>query len=188
MLILIWNQRTFTRPCIRCLARRGDCPPVGARPAEKFLADMGIAPTTVAFLQALGHDAVHLADQGLERLPDPGIVEKARQADRILLVHDLGFGELVAASGATLPPVITFRLRNMYPDRVNGALQSVLSRHGEALEHGAMVRCHRGAGTGASSSARPLTRGQCLRLPPLCSGKGAGYPRDGIRLGVLAIR
>ena len=69
----------------------------------KFLADMGISPKTTAFLHALGHDAVHLADQELERSPDPGIVEKARQEGRILLVHDLGFGELVAASGATLP-------------------------------------------------------------------------------------
>ena len=74
----------------------------------KFLADMGISPKTVAFLHALGHDAVHLSDQELERLPDSGIVEKARQEGRIMLVHDLGFGELVAAGGATLPSVITF--------------------------------------------------------------------------------
>jgi len=93
----------------------------------------------VAFPHALGHDAVHLSDQGLERLPDPGIVEKARQEGRIVLVHDLGFGELVAARGATLPSVITFRLRNMHPDRVNSALQSILSQHGEALEQGAMM-------------------------------------------------
>jgi len=93
----------------------------------------------VAFPHALGHDAVHLSDQGLGRLPDPGIVEKARQEGRIVLVHDLGFGELVAASGTTLPSVITFRLRNMHPDRVNSALQSILSQHGEALEQGAMM-------------------------------------------------
>jgi predicted nuclease of predicted toxin-antitoxin system len=105
----------------------------------KFLADMGISPKTVAFLQALGHDAVHLSDQGLERFPDPGIVEKARQEGRIVLVHDLGFGELVAASGARLPSVITFRLRNMHPDRVNDALQSVIFPHAEALEHGALI-------------------------------------------------
>ena len=105
----------------------------------KFLADMGISPKIVVFLHALGHDAVHLSDQGLERLPDPGIVEKARQEGRVVLVHDLGFGELIAASGATLPSMITFRLRNMHPDRVNGALQSILSQQGEALEHGAMV-------------------------------------------------
>lgn len=44
----------------------------------KFLADMGISPQTVAFLQTLGHDAVHLAAQGLDRLPDHEILEKAR--------------------------------------------------------------------------------------------------------------
>ena len=82
----------------------------------KFLADMGISPKTVAFLRSLGHDAVHLSDQGLERLPDSGIVEKAQQEGRVLLVHDLAFGELVAAGGAALPSVITFRLRNMHPD------------------------------------------------------------------------
>ena len=82
---------------------------------------------------------MHLSEQGLERLPDPGIVEKARQEGRIVLVHDLGFGELVAASKARLPSVIMFRLRNMNPDCVNSALQSIISQHEEALEHGAII-------------------------------------------------
>ena len=73
------------------MARGGDSPPVGASPPVKFLADMGISPKTVAFLHSLGYDAVHLSEQGLEWLPDPGIVEKARQEERIMLVHDLGF-------------------------------------------------------------------------------------------------
>ncbi len=105
----------------------------------KFLADMGISPKTVIFLHGLGHDAVHLSEQGLERLPDPGILEKAREEGRIALVHDLDFGELVAASGARLPSVITFRLRTMHPDRVNSALQSILTQHQAALEQGAMI-------------------------------------------------
>jgi predicted nuclease of predicted toxin-antitoxin system len=121
------------------MARGGDGLPVGAHPTVKFLADMGMSPKTMAFLQALGHDAVHLSDQGLARLPDPGMVEKARQEGRRVLVHDLGCGELVAASGATLPNVITFRRRNMPPDRMDSALQSMLSQHGEALEQGAMM-------------------------------------------------
>ena len=105
----------------------------------KFLADMGVSPQTVAFLQTLGHDAVHLADQGPERLPDHEILEKARQEGRVLLVHDLGFGELVAAKGAALPSVITFRLRNMHPDQVEAALQLIIPQHWEALEHGAIL-------------------------------------------------
>ena len=37
----------------------------------KFLADMGISPRTVAHLRRLGHDAVHLHDEGLVQLEDP---------------------------------------------------------------------------------------------------------------------
>jgi len=33
----------------------------------KLLADMGIPPKTVVFLRELGHDAIHLHEQGLER-------------------------------------------------------------------------------------------------------------------------
>lgn len=71
----------------------------------RFLADMGISPKTMAFLQSLGHDAVHLHDQGLDRLEDPAILAKAQEEDRILLTHDLDFGELIAVSGARLPSI-----------------------------------------------------------------------------------
>ena len=36
----------------------------------KFLADMGISPLTVQGLRDQGHDALHLHEEGLERLPD----------------------------------------------------------------------------------------------------------------------
>lgn len=81
----------------------------------KFLADMGISPKVVTFLADEGHDAVHLHEQGLDRLPDSEILRKARDEMRILLTHDLDFGELVAASGDRLPSVVIFRLRNMQP-------------------------------------------------------------------------
>ena len=42
--------------------------------SREILADMGISPKTVAFLHALGHDAVHLSDQGLGRLPKKRII------------------------------------------------------------------------------------------------------------------
>jgi len=66
----------------------------------KFLADMGISSKTVAFLSNLGYDATHLHNQGLHRLSDPDILEKARSEERVLLTHDLGFGELVGDSKA----------------------------------------------------------------------------------------
>jgi len=105
----------------------------------KFLADMGISPKTVAFLSNLEYDATHLHEQGLHRLSDPDILEKARNEERILLTHDLGFGELVAASGARLPSVISFRLRKMHPERVNRYLHEIITQHREALEQGVII-------------------------------------------------
>ncbi len=39
----------------------------------KFLADMGISGKTVEFLKNLGYDALHLHDQGLDRIDDSAI-------------------------------------------------------------------------------------------------------------------
>ena len=66
----------------------------------KFLADMGISPKTVSFLQNLGYQAAHLHQEGLDRLSDSEILEKARLNGSILLTHDLDFGDLLAASEA----------------------------------------------------------------------------------------
>ena len=80
-----------------------------------------------------------MLDQGLERLPDQDILRKARDENRILLTHDLGFGELVAASGEKLPSVIIFRLRNMQPSYVNLFLRDVVAEYSDSLEEGAVI-------------------------------------------------
>ena len=59
----------------------------------RFLADMGISPRTVDFLRDLGHDAIHLHEEGPDRLLDPDILGKARREEYVLLTHDLGFSE-----------------------------------------------------------------------------------------------
>lgn len=105
----------------------------------KFLADMGISPRTVDLLRTLGHDARHLMDENLERLSDRDVLAKAKREECILLTHDLDFGELLAASGAKLPSVIIFRLRNMRPEHVNEYLRALLAEHTDILERGAIV-------------------------------------------------
>lgn len=105
----------------------------------RFLGDMGISPKTVAFLNSLGHEAMHLHEQSLDRLPDSDILEKARGEQRVLLTHDLEFGELVASSGARLPSIVIFRLRNMHPERINHYLRGIITQHRDALEQGAII-------------------------------------------------
>lgn len=50
----------------------------------KFLADMGISPRVVEELRQKGFDAVHLLDEGLQRMTDGDILEKARQENCVL--------------------------------------------------------------------------------------------------------
>jgi predicted nuclease of predicted toxin-antitoxin system len=100
---------------------------------------MGISPKTGEVLRTLGHDAIHLHEQNLDQLPDRAILEKARHEERILLTHDLGFGDLIAASGANLPTVIIFRLRNMQPAFVNRYLRAIVARYADKLEQGVIM-------------------------------------------------
>jgi predicted nuclease of predicted toxin-antitoxin system len=109
-----------------------------------FLADMGISPLTVEWLERQGHDAVHLLERGAAQARDPDILQWAREEDRILLTHDLDFSELVAASQGDLPSVIVFRLRDMTPDSVNEHLARVLTRHPQPLEKGAIFSVQEG--------------------------------------------
>ena len=105
----------------------------------KFLADMGISPRVVEQLRRKEHEAVHLIDEGLQRLPDGDVLQKARQEHRILLTHDLDFGELLAASGSELPSVIIFRLKDMRAPNVGKHLFSIIDQQTEALNAGAIL-------------------------------------------------
>lgn len=105
----------------------------------KFLADMGISQKSVAWLRAEGHDAVHLREEQLHRLPDAEILEKAKRESRIVLTCDLDFPTLLAASQSSLPSVILFRLDDERPDNINRRLTAVLSESTIALQNGAII-------------------------------------------------
>ncbi len=105
----------------------------------RFLADMGISPAILVELRAKGHDASHLRDEGLERLPDSAIIEKARSEERILLTCDLDFGYLMAVSGESLPTVILFRLSDMRPPNVLAHLHRTIDQEEDQLAAGAIV-------------------------------------------------
>ena len=72
-------------------------------------------------------------------MPDPMILQKARTERRILLTHDLDFGNLLAASGDRLPSVIIFRFPTMRPDIVNRYLLSIIAEFENVLESGAVI-------------------------------------------------
>ncbi len=105
----------------------------------QFLADMGVAQRIVEWLRDQGHDAVHLRDEGLQRMPNGEIFEKAISEGRIVLTFDLDFGEIIALSGGRRTGVVPFRLRNTRTPHVVDRLQRVLKESARALEQGAIV-------------------------------------------------
>lgn len=105
----------------------------------KFLLDMGLARRTAEYLRGHGYDAVHLREQGLQRLSDESIVAKALAEGRVILTHDLDFGRIVALSRGQLPSVVTFRLTDMRAGEVNRRLDDVLGRFATQLVEGALI-------------------------------------------------
>ena len=65
----------------------------------RFPADMGVSLRVVEWLRSSGHDAIHLRDEGLQKLPNGEIFRKAIREQRVVLTFDLDFGEIVAAGG-----------------------------------------------------------------------------------------
>ncbi len=100
---------------------------------------MGVALRIVQWLRENGHDAVHLREKNLHRLPNGEIFEKAHAERRIILTFDLDFGEILALSGGKQVSVILFRLHNTRTLHVIERLEKVLNDASAALEDGAIV-------------------------------------------------
>jgi predicted nuclease of predicted toxin-antitoxin system len=105
----------------------------------RFLADVGVAPRIVGWLREQGHEAHHLSEQGLHRLPDGEIFQKAIREQSILLTFDLDFAEIVAFSGGAEVSVVLFRLDNTQTDFVISRLAAVLRESGHLLPTGVIV-------------------------------------------------
>ena len=78
------------------------------------------------WLRNEGHDAVHLREERLHRLPNGAIFEKAYAESRVVLTFDLDFGEIIAISGGKSVSVILFRLHNTRTPHVMERLKKVL--------------------------------------------------------------
>ena len=92
-----------------------------------------------SWLNSHGHDASHLRDEGLHRLPNGDIFEKAIAESRVIVTFDLDFGEIVALSKGRKTGVILFRLRNSRVSFVIQRLGNVISECADALARGAIV-------------------------------------------------
>lgn len=105
----------------------------------RIVADVHISPITVQHLNELGHDAVRANAVLPGDAPDHDIVAWAAANERVVVTQDLGFGSIVALSGATLPSIITLRLSDSRVETVNRVLETVLPRLERSVTTGAVI-------------------------------------------------
>ena len=88
---------------------------------------MALAPRVATWLVERGHEAVHASSLGLDRAPDPEIIERSRSDDRIVVTADLDYSRLLVLARVDKPGLILFR-GGQYTD------QQVTERLGRVLE------------------------------------------------------
>lgn len=106
----------------------------------RFLLDEGLSPRLGDLLADAGHDVVHVRDIGLKSSPDPDILRRAIDEQRIMITLDTDFGALVAHSHATVPSIVLFRGQvTRRADRQAALLLTNLEDVADDLNAGAVV-------------------------------------------------
>jgi predicted nuclease of predicted toxin-antitoxin system len=105
----------------------------------KVLLDMGAAVATAGYLRSLGHDAVHLRERCLQRLPDLEVIQLAASESHVVVTFELDFSRAIALTRRVQPSIILFRLETYSTPEINHSLRDILQRHEDSLRSGAIV-------------------------------------------------
>jgi len=107
-----------------------------------FLADENISPESADHLEALGYSCHSLRREGPWRLSDSEIVAMAKREGRIILTHDLDFGEIYYFAMGGEIDIIVLRLRRQTVKAVNDVLERFLKARvlsEEELQHALVI-------------------------------------------------
>ncbi|KAA3655877.1 MAG: hypothetical protein DWQ04_32775 [Chloroflexi bacterium] len=105
----------------------------------KFLLDMNLSPDWIAEFTNRGFDAVHWSTIGAANATDVSIMNYARENGFIVFTHDLDFGAMIAATGASFPSVIQVRIQDVSPHSLSDRFFKIVGQYGDQLEKGALI-------------------------------------------------
>jgi len=105
----------------------------------RFLVDACVDVRVRAWLREQGHDALHLRDEELQKLPDGGVFTKAAAEGRVIVTIDLDFGEILSLARGQVVSTIVFRVRDTRADALIARLAAVLPGAEPRLARGAIV-------------------------------------------------
>jgi predicted nuclease of predicted toxin-antitoxin system len=102
----------------------------------KFLFDQSADFRLIAHLRGLGHDVSAISQDYPHSLADEDVLAIARDEQRILVVADHDFGELIFHQGLAHTGVIFFRLPGASLQTKIEQLNVVLEKHADELARG----------------------------------------------------
>jgi predicted nuclease of predicted toxin-antitoxin system len=102
----------------------------------KFLFDQSADFRLIAHLRQLGHDVSAISQDHPHSLADEDVLAIARDEQRILVVADRDFGELIFHQGLAHAGIIFFRLPGASLQTKIEQLDTVLEQHANELAHG----------------------------------------------------
>jgi predicted nuclease of predicted toxin-antitoxin system len=105
----------------------------------KFLFDQSADFRLIPHLRELGHDVSVISRNYPHGLADEDVLAIARDEQRILMVADRDFGELIFQQGLAHAGLICFRLPGTSLQTKIEQLNRVLDEYAEALQAGAFV-------------------------------------------------
>jgi len=100
----------------------------------RFLLDMGVSYKVAHWLNSIGHDAIHLSNEGLFDMDDFLIVEKAIEENRIILTADMDFGHILAFNKSHYVSIVQFRVADLSPIYIIAKLNIVFDKFSEQLD------------------------------------------------------
>ena len=101
----------------------------------RFIVDAQLPPALARRLAAMGHDATHVSNCGLQAAPDALIWDYALQHDAAIVTKDEDFAQRHALEGSG-PRVVWIRLRNTRRRDLLRWIETTLPNIVSALERG----------------------------------------------------
>jgi len=105
----------------------------------KILIDMNLSPEWREVFAGCGWDCVHWSEVGEPSAPDSELMCWARENGFVVFTHDLDFGALLAACGASKPSVVQLRSQDTRPNTMGQTLTAAIRECLPELDSGALV-------------------------------------------------
>jgi predicted nuclease of predicted toxin-antitoxin system len=105
----------------------------------KILIDMNLSPDWEKVFAEENWESKHWMSVGLAHAPDVDIMQWALEHGYLVFTHDLDFGALLAASGASGPSVVQMRSEEVRPMMMRRVVVDALCAFESELRAGALL-------------------------------------------------